>query len=78
MSNDPRDSLPSSEELEKAGLTSAEIELLPLLADQLSFTEISEVLGLERSTVDLRALSIYEKLGVSPLSEAIDLLDHPP
>jgi DNA-binding NarL/FixJ family response regulator len=52
--------------------------LLPLLADQLSFTEISEVLGLERSTVDLRALSIYEKLGVSPLSEAIDLLDHPP
>lgn len=52
--------------------------MLPLLADHLSFTEISEVLGLERSTVDSRALSIYWKLGVSPLSDAIDLFVGPP
>jgi len=52
--------------------------LLPLLAEHLSFTEISEVLGLERSTVDSRALSIYRKLGVSPLSDAIDLFADPP
>jgi DNA-binding NarL/FixJ family response regulator len=77
-SHDRRDSLPSSEALEKAGLTSAEIELLPLLADHLSFTEISEVLRLERSTVDSRALSIYRKLGVSPLTDAIDLFADPP
>jgi LuxR family transcriptional regulator, maltose regulon positive regulatory protein len=52
--------------------------LLPLLADHLSFTEISEALGLERSTVDSQALSIYRKLGVSPLSDAIDLFAGPP
>jgi LuxR family transcriptional regulator, maltose regulon positive regulatory protein len=57
------------EALKEAGLTRAEIELLPLIADHLSFTEISELLGLERSTVDSRALSIYRKLGVSPLTD---------
>jgi DNA-binding CsgD family transcriptional regulator len=36
------------------------------------------VLGLDRSTVDSLALSIYRKLGVSPLSDAIDLLPGPP
>jgi DNA-binding CsgD family transcriptional regulator len=51
--------------------------LLPLLADHLSFAEISEVLGLERSTVDALALSIYRKLGVTPLSDAIDLSTDP-
>jgi DNA-binding CsgD family transcriptional regulator len=52
--------------------------LLPLLAEHRSFAEISEVLGLERGTVDSRALSIYRKLGVSPLSDAIDLFADSP
>jgi DNA-binding NarL/FixJ family response regulator len=75
QSDDQRPLLPSSEELKQAGLTSAELEVLPLLANHMSFAEISERLGLERSVVDSRALSIYRKLGVSPLSNALDLFD---
>jgi DNA-binding NarL/FixJ family response regulator len=46
--------------------------LLPLLVEHLSFADISEALRLPRSTVDSMALSIYGKLGVSPLSDVID------
>jgi DNA-binding NarL/FixJ family response regulator len=64
--------------LKKAGLTSAEIELLPLLAGHTTMAEISERLGLERDTIQSRAFSIYQKLGVSPLIDAIDLFADPP
>jgi DNA-binding NarL/FixJ family response regulator len=70
-------SLPPPEELERAGLTTEEIELVPLLAENLSFTEIAAALGVERSVVDARALSIYRKLRVTPLSDAIGLLSDP-
>jgi DNA-binding NarL/FixJ family response regulator len=32
----------------------------------LSLTEISETIGLPRSTIEMQARSIYRKLGVSP------------
>jgi DNA-binding NarL/FixJ family response regulator len=32
----------------------------------LSLTEISETVGLPRSTIDMQARSVYRKLGVSP------------
>jgi DNA-binding NarL/FixJ family response regulator len=51
--------------LRAAGLTSAELELLPLLMRYLSLTEISETVGLPRSTIEVQARSIYRKLGVS-------------
>jgi DNA-binding NarL/FixJ family response regulator len=68
----PIHALPTSEELRKFGLTNAELELLPLLVQHLSFADISGVLKLPRSTIDARALSIHRKLGVSPLSDMID------
>lgn len=52
--------------------------MLPLLAEHLTFSEIGAALGLERSAVDGRALSIYRKLGVTPLSDAMDLFADPP
>ena len=63
--------MPSPEELGGAGLTSAELQLLPLLVQHLSFTDIAEALQLPRSTIDLQARSIYRKLGVSSLSDMI-------
>jgi DNA-binding CsgD family transcriptional regulator len=68
----PMDALPGPKELMAAGLTSTEVELLPLLVQHLSFDEISKLLRLPRSTVDSQALSIYRKLGVSSLSDMID------
>jgi DNA-binding NarL/FixJ family response regulator len=52
--------------LRNVGLTEAELELLPLLVEYLSFTEISETLRLSRRTIGTQARSIYRKLGVSP------------
>jgi LuxR family maltose regulon positive regulatory protein len=54
-----------------AGLTPAELRLLPLLATHLSFREIADDLGVSRNTVKTQAISIYRKLGVSGRSEAI-------
>ena len=55
-----------------AGLTRAEVRLLPLLATHLSFREIGAVLYVSRNTVKTQAISIYRKLGVSSRSDAID------
>jgi hypothetical protein len=57
---------PEPDRLRAAGLTSAELELLPLLMRYLSLTEISETVGLPRGTIEIQARSIYRKLGVSP------------
>jgi LuxR family transcriptional regulator, maltose regulon positive regulatory protein len=54
-----------------AGLTPAELRLLPLLATHLSFREIAEELRVSRNTVKTQAISMYRKLGVSGRSEAI-------
>ena len=60
----PRDRAP-------AGLTPAELRLLPLLATHLTFREIATALEVSRNTVKTQAISIYRKLGVSGRSEAI-------
>jgi LuxR family maltose regulon positive regulatory protein len=54
-----------------AGLTPAELRLLPLLATHLSFREIADELRVSRNTVKTQAISMYRKLGVSGRSEAI-------
>jgi LuxR family transcriptional regulator, maltose regulon positive regulatory protein len=54
-----------------AGLTPAELRLLPLLATHLTFREIATELHVSRNTVKTQAISIYRKLGVSGRSEAI-------
>jgi LuxR family transcriptional regulator, maltose regulon positive regulatory protein len=55
-----------------AGLTPAELRLLPLLATHLSFREIGARLYVSRNTVKTQAISVYRKLGVSSRSDAID------
>ncbi len=55
-----------------AGLTSAELRLLPLLSTHLSFREIGEGLFVSRNTIKTQAISVYRKLGVSSRSDAID------
>ena len=54
-----------------AGLTAAELRLLPHLTTHLSFREIGERLFVSRNTVKTQAISVYRKLGVSSRSEAI-------
>jgi DNA-binding CsgD family transcriptional regulator len=78
QNDDPSTSLPARVELEQAGLTSDEIEMVPLLAENLSFAEIGAALGIDRAMVDACALSIYRKLGVTPLSGAIEPMAEPP
>jgi LuxR family maltose regulon positive regulatory protein len=56
---------------ESAGLTPAELRLVPLLATHLSFREIADDLHVSRNTVKTQAISIYRKLGVNGRSEAL-------
>lgn len=58
-------------ETKSAGLTPAELRLVPLLATHLSFREIANELLVSRNTVKTQAISIYRKLGVSGRSEAL-------
>ena len=59
------------EAVAEAGLTPAELRLLPLLGTYLSFREIAERLTVSRNTVKTQAISIYRKLGVSGRSDAM-------
>jgi LuxR family maltose regulon positive regulatory protein len=54
-----------------AGLTGAEVRLLPLLATHLTLEEIGEHLFVSRNTVKKHAASIYRKLGASSRHEAV-------
>jgi LuxR family maltose regulon positive regulatory protein len=54
-----------------AGLTAAELRLLPFLTTHLSFREIGERLYVSRNTIKTQAISVYRKLGVTSRSEAI-------
>lgn len=65
------DVTPEPEGAHHAGLTRAELRLLPLLATHLSFREIAEQLFVSRNTIKTQAISVYRKLGVSSRSEAI-------
>lgn len=55
-----------------AGLTAAELRLLPFLATQLSYREIGERLFIARSTVKSEAISAYRKLCATSRSEAVE------
>jgi LuxR family maltose regulon positive regulatory protein len=52
-------------------LTTAELRLVPFLSTHLTFPAIGERLHISRHTVKSQAISIYQKLGVSSRSEAI-------
>ncbi|HSC90223.1 MAG TPA: LuxR C-terminal-related transcriptional regulator [Gaiellaceae bacterium] len=65
------DELPAARDGHGAGLTGAELRLLPLLATHLSFREIGERLYVSRNTIKTQAISVYRKLGVSSRSAAI-------
>ena len=60
-----------AEDVGATALTTAELRLLPLLQTHLTFPEIGERLHVSRHTVKTQAISIYQKLGVSSRSEAI-------
>jgi LuxR family maltose regulon positive regulatory protein len=64
--------LPVAGEPAAAGLTAAELRLLPYLATHLSFREIGQQLYVSRNTVKTQAISVYRKLGVSSRSDAIE------
>jgi LuxR family maltose regulon positive regulatory protein len=66
------DAMPTHRAAAAAGLTAAELRLLPLLATHLSFREIGEQLYVSRNTIKTQAISVYRKLGVSRRSDAID------
>jgi LuxR family maltose regulon positive regulatory protein len=60
-----------SEGAPRAGLTSAELRLLPYLSTHLSLREIGDELMVSRNTIKTQAISVYRKLGVASRSEAI-------
>jgi LuxR family maltose regulon positive regulatory protein len=65
------EAMPRREDAAEAGLTAAELRLLPMLATHLSFREMGDELHVSRNTVKTQAISVYRKLGVSSRSEAI-------
>jgi len=65
------DEAPEHDGVHLAGLTRAELRLLPLLATHLTFREIAEQLFVSRNTIKTQAISVYRKLGVSSRSEAV-------
>ena len=64
--------LPDPEDGHSAGLTAAELRLVPYLATHLSFREIGDRLFVSRNTIKTQAISAYRKLGVTSRSAAID------
>jgi LuxR family maltose regulon positive regulatory protein len=66
------EAMPSTGAAAAAGLTTAELRLVPFLATHLSFREIGEQLYVSRNTIKTQAISVYRKLGVSCRSDAID------
>ena len=53
-------------------LSPAELRVLPYLQTHLTFREIGERLFVSRNTVSSQVASIYQKLGVSSRSDAVD------
>ena len=64
--------MPEPDEGHAAGLTRAELRLVPLLATHLSFREIGDRLYVSRNTIKTQAISAYRKLGVSNRSAAVE------
>ena len=65
------EAMPEPQESHRAGLSPAELRLLPLLATHLTFREIAQQLYVSRNTIKTQAISVYRKLGVSSRSEAV-------
>ena len=57
-----------------SSLTAAELRLVPFLPTHLTYPQIGVRLHLSRHTVKSQAISIYQKVGVSARSEAIERL----
>jgi LuxR family maltose regulon positive regulatory protein len=58
------------------GLTPAELRLVPFLATHLSLQDIADRLHLARPTVKTHVASIYDKLGVTCRSNAVEIIEH--
>ncbi|MGZ6565597.1 MAG: LuxR C-terminal-related transcriptional regulator, partial [Solirubrobacteraceae bacterium] len=58
------------------GLTPAELRLVAFLPTHLSLREIADRLYLARPTVKTHVASIYDKLGVTGRSEAVEIIEH--
>jgi DNA-binding NarL/FixJ family response regulator len=61
------------DELERIGLTAREAEVLKLVADGLSNSQIAEKLFISRKTASVHVSNILSKLGVSTRVEAAAL-----
>ncbi|MBV9514184.1 MAG: response regulator transcription factor, partial [Mycobacteriaceae bacterium] len=61
------------DELERLGLTAREVEVLRLVADGLSNTQIAEQLVISRKTASVHVSNILAKLGVATRVEAAAL-----
>ena len=60
-----------------AGLTAREVEVLRLLAQGLTYSQIADNLVISRRTVNTHVTSIYNKLGVTARGAAMRFaLDH--
>jgi LuxR family transcriptional regulator, maltose regulon positive regulatory protein len=61
---------------EELQLTRAQLQVAAYLATHRSLQEIAEALNLSRSTVKTHVAAIYDKLGVTTRSEAVERLPH--
>ena len=57
------------------GLTAGELRLVPLLRTHLSLQDIADRLHLARTTVKTHVASIYDKLGVTGRTDAVEVID---
>jgi len=69
----PDDKTGAPDELERLGLTAREAEVLRLVADGLSNSQIAEKLFISRKTASVHVSNILSKLGVSTRVEAAAL-----
>jgi DNA-binding NarL/FixJ family response regulator len=69
----PDDKSAVPDELERLGLTAREAEVLRLVADGLSNSQIAEQLFISRKTASVHVSNILAKLGVSTRVEAAAL-----
>ena len=57
-----------------SSLTTAELRLVPFLPTHLPYPQIAARLHVSRNTVKSQAISVYQKVGVSSRSEAVERL----
>jgi ATP/maltotriose-dependent transcriptional regulator MalT len=64
--------IPNEEEIKRLGLSRREVEVLQLMADGLSNTEIAEKLFLSLHTVKSHSSRVFEKLDVKRRTQAVE------